>query len=89
MGAVTGQFPVPSLPSERNQSLFWRRKDDKIKRKLHQVLVSDKTREVRSRKLQTAQRRWGRVGERRAGPEHDGLIQRSREKGVRDLRSCG
>lgn len=87
MGAVIGQLPVPSLPSEGNQSLFWRRKDDKIRRKLHQVLVFDKTREVRSCKLQTALRRWGRVA--RGGLDKSTTDIQRREKGIRDLRSCG
>lgn len=75
MGAVTGQLPVPlpaffspssppppplsvhpqvtELPSGRGGG------DEEIKRKLHRVLLFDKTREVESWKLQTTFEKTG------------------------------
>lgn len=46
-------------PSAGNRALFRRRGDDKIKRKLHRVLLFDETGEVESRQLQTTFEKMG------------------------------
>ena len=70
----------PSVPpSAGNRTLFWRGGDEEIKRKLHQVLVFDKTRSG-DLKLQTTfektragvrEKGWTRVGQKDAEWEKD------------------
>lgn len=68
-------LPSSLPPSAGNRALSWRGGDDEIRRKLHRVLLCDKTREVGSLgKLQTTFEKTGsgrrETGRTRAGKTH-------------------